>query len=169
MFRLNNTAVNHKIPRYKKFFVINIIIIIFSVSFFSGGCSNRMVKQELLRIDRNFSELSGEKSSVEAFYQYMAEDGIVLPRESGPIGRDEYRRLLKRDSPDNHRHTLTWEPLFAEVAECGDLGYTHGKYQLITNNSSAVKDTTTGYYITIWKKQPDGTWKFIFDTGNKLP
>ncbi len=26
-----------------------------------------------------------------------------------------------------------------------------------------------GKYVTIWKKQADGTWKFVVDVGNKSP
>jgi ketosteroid isomerase-like protein len=30
------------------------------------------------------------------------------------------------------------------------------------------KDTTIfGTYTSIWKKQSDGTWKFVLDTGNE--
>jgi ketosteroid isomerase-like protein len=26
-----------------------------------------------------------------------------------------------------------------------------------------------GQYVTIWRKQPDGSWKVVFDTGSTLP
>jgi ketosteroid isomerase-like protein len=43
----------------------------------------------------------------------------------------------------------------------GDLGYT---YELFT---VTAKDTTMqGTYVSIWKKQKDGNWKFVLDTGN---
>ena len=50
-----------------------------------GGCVTEInvenEKQRLLQIDLEFSKLSVEKGSLEAFYRYMADDGIVLPRK----------------------------------------------------------------------------------------
>ena len=61
---------------------------------------------------------------------------------------------------------LTWEPDFADVAKSGDLGYTWGRYTYTSFDST--ESPSCGFYVTIWKKQLDGSWRFVFDAGNQL-
>ena len=57
---------------------------------------------------------------------------------------------------------LTWKPDGGEIATSGDLGFTYGIYKL------EMKDTVLkGTYVSIWKKQTDGKWKFVLDSGNE--
>jgi ketosteroid isomerase-like protein len=43
------------------------------------------------------------------------------------------------------------------------------------NSQYTIKDSTGaakvyhGFYVTIWKKQADGSWKYVFDTGTDGP
>ena len=60
--------------------------------------------------------------------------------------------------------TLTWEPLKAEVAGSGELGYTWGNWKYVSTDT-----TYYGNYFTIWKKQDDGRWKVALDGGNSTP
>ena len=57
---------------------------------------------------------------------------------------------------------MTWIPKGADMSVAHDLGYTYGVYTVKT------KDTTMqGTYLSIWRKQKDGKWKFVLDTGNQ--
>ena len=152
---------------------MNIQRIIISIVFtlILGGCGRQMdrqnVKEELMNVDRAFSQLSSDKGSIEAFYSYMADDGIVLPKKGHPVKKDKYRKIISKENAADAKTILTWEPILSEVSESKDIGYTHGKYELIISDSTGTKNTTYGYYITIWKKQTDGNWKFVFDAGNE--
>lgn len=53
---------------------------------------------------------------------------------------------------------LEWWPNFAGISRSGDLGFTTG--------GVAVGGRRTGHYFTIWKKQPDGSWKWVYDGGS---
>ncbi len=122
------------------------------------------LSQELKLIsdtEKEFSKLSGEKGMKTAFLQYMDAKGILLRPDHFPIiGKDAQKYL--EEQPDS-LYTLTWEPSSAEVSESGDLGYTYGIYTLTFHKDSSVQK---GTYVSIWKKQPDGNWKFLLDTGN---
>jgi ketosteroid isomerase-like protein len=52
-----------------------------------------------------------------------------------------------------------WEPLYSDVSAAGDLGYTYGS---IRTEGLAEKS----YYMRVWKKQSDGTWKVVLDVNN---
>lgn len=53
---------------------------------------------------------------------------------------------------------LEWWPNFAGVARSGELGFTTG--------GVAVGGQRTGHYFTIWRRQPDGGWKWVYDGGS---
>jgi len=64
---------------------------------------------------------------------------------------------------------LTWEPTSVEIAASGDLGYTLGKWTYTVKDSTGEESSSFGYYISIWKKQTDGNWKWVFNSGISGP
>ena len=59
---------------------------------------------------------------------------------------------------------LSWEPVYEKISESGELGYTYGIH---SNLEKATGKISKGTYITIWKRQSDGSWKFVLDTGTQ--
>ena len=54
-----------------------------------------------------------------------------------------------------------------EVAKSGDLAYTQGIYHLTSTDPKTKRPASeTGKYLTIYKKQADGSWKAIEDMLN---
>lgn len=154
----------------KKFTKSRIILSILFILFIWGCQKNvnlQNLKEELIEVDKEFSALSVEIGTAKAFYHYMAEDGVVLPQKGNPVSKDQYKKEVEKRANEERRSILTWGPEFADVSRRGDIGYTFGKYILVSIDSGDKKNTTVGYYVTIWKKQADGQWKFVFDTGNK--
>ena len=116
--------------------------------------------EELVRVDKAFSEMSRQKGMKAAFLAYIDDRGVLLRKNSYPVIGQQAKDLVKKMNDSSF--SLTWEPSFAAVAQSGELGYTYGIY------TSKLKDTAAqGTYVTIWKKQKDGSWKFVLDTGNE--
>jgi hypothetical protein len=61
-------------------------------------------------------------------------------------------------------YTLTWQPHNAVVSLAADFGYTYGIYSL---QPKTIDTILYGTYVNIWKKQSDGSWKFVLDSGNE--
>jgi uncharacterized protein (TIGR02246 family) len=61
-------------------------------------------------------------------------------------------------------YSLAWEPDRAVVSTAGDLGWTSGRYQS-TSPGPQEPATSAGRYLTIWRRQADGTLKVDLDTG----
>jgi ketosteroid isomerase-like protein len=57
---------------------------------------------------------------------------------------------------------LTWKPESATISQSGDLGFTYGIWTFV-----AKGDTSQGTYLTVWKKNSFGKWKYAADTGNE--
>ncbi len=122
-------------------------------------------KKEILNTDRAFSAMSSEMGMHEAFLHYAAKDAVKLQDGQFPvIGLEALRENFEGVSDSNFR--LTWEPVKAEVSQSGDLGYTFGNWELDDFQRRAIR---YGNYITIWRKQKDGTWRWILDGGNTTP
>ena len=143
-----------------------LIGIIVSISL--AGCAQERDREpelaDLLETDRRFSELSVEKGAYEAFDRFMVEDAVLYRDRAHPIrGRAAIRESMTGGG------TLRWEPFFADISESADLGYTLGEYAYTVADSLGVLRTSTGYYVSIWKRQLDGGWKFVFDSGVRSP
>lgn len=126
----------------------------------SGG------SQALIAADCEFASMAVDSGLGAAFVFFAADSATMLRDGSLPIiGKEAIRGLFSGPA----RGTLTWEPYFADMAGSGDLGYTLGEYQFAPKDTSGGKKVPHGYYVTIWKKQPDGSWKFVLDTGVQGP
>lgn len=60
---------------------------------------------------------------------------------------------------------LTWSALFADVSDDGTLGYTYGRYESHRPGPDGKEAVRGGFFLTIWKRQPDGTWRYVMDNG----
>ncbi len=133
----------------------------------AAACNNpKTSTEEILATDRAFSKLSSEKGLTEAFLAFAADDLIKPSEGAQPVfGKEALRNSLQSSTESEYR--LTWEPLRAEVS--GDLGYTFGTWTRQKINATPSDSTLYGNYVTIWKRQTDGTWKWVLDTGNSTP
>jgi ketosteroid isomerase-like protein len=133
--------------------------------FLLQGCNNHkknnvsIAKEEIINADEAFSNMSRKQGMKKAFLEFIDNDGILLrPGRLPIVGADAIDFLSQTNDTS---YTLTWKPFAAEASSSGDLGFTYGVYSLM------LPDTTlSGTYVSIWKKQPDGKWKFILDSGN---
>lgn len=119
-----------------------------------------LARQAVLKADTDFSNLSRSKGFRYAFLAYADSTAVLLREQHPPMeGHAAFKYI---ESMNDSGVTLTWEPTFGSVAASGDLSYTYGIYTFTS------KDTTTrGTYVTIWKKDASGNWKFVLDTGNE--
>lgn len=140
----------------KKLLYIVLLIIICACS-----ASQKPTVETLFRTDREFSAMSVEKGFPAAFAEFAHENGVILRENSMPIvGKANIANLYaKADTSGVH---FTWEPIAGDIAKSGELGYTYGTYTF-------KKDTVLeqGTYVSIWKIDVNGNWKYVLDTGNE--
>jgi ketosteroid isomerase-like protein len=112
--------------------------------------------ESLVKAEQAFAAASASQGMQQAFLAFLADDGILF--RPNPVPGRQW--IEGHASPGR----LTWEPVFADVAQSGDLGYTTGPWEL-RKNSPEDKPSAQGHYVSLWKKQPDGTWKVVADLG----
>lgn len=101
---------------------------------------------------------------VDAYVAYYADDASVL-MPNAPIfnGKPAIKESLKPLMTDPN-FSLTFMPTRAEVAKSGDLGFTQGPYKMTFSDQRGNKFEDEGKYLTVWRKQADGSWKAVEDT-----
>jgi len=102
-----------------------------------------------------------------AFADWFAEDGVALGNGQPPkVGRVT---IAKSAAWSPKAYQLIWTPTDASMGPSGDMGYTWGHFEGHSNDANGNPVVTSGRYMTIWRKQPDGQWKVVLDAGANEP
>jgi ketosteroid isomerase-like protein len=117
--------------------------------------------ESLVNTERAFARTSEGKGTREAFMAFIADDGILF-RPTAVKGKQWMTEHPL--PPSEKRDLLSWQPTFADIARAGDMGYTTGPWQYKSDIHDA-KPVAFGDFLTVWKKQADGSWKFAIDLG----
>ena len=125
-------------------------------------------KQALINTDKEFNIAAAVNGRGKAFIDFADNDVILLRQEQFPIF-GKYNLAKHYLNRENVKTPLTWEPLKAEVSLDGSLGFTFGKWEYTAVDKNGKKSTSYGNYVTIWKKQNNGTWKYVLDGGGTTP
>ena len=119
----------------------------------------------LMDADRAFNNATAERRT-DGWMEFIAEDGAMI-RSTGTItGRAAIREEMFKTFADT-AFSLRWEPLQADAG--GDLGYTNGRFEARFRDTKGNAAMRTGRYLTVWKKQADGSWKVVRDIGVQDP
>jgi len=143
--------------------VLPISLLLFSCNSFVEEASIEKWKSEIVETEQEFAEMALKEGIPKAFLAYAADDVVVKRNNSLIIGIDSLRESYKNQKSNSEKVSLTWKPDFVDVASSGDLGYTYGKYVYTTTDSIGDTKVNKGVFHTVWKKQANGKWKFVWD------
>jgi ketosteroid isomerase-like protein len=131
---------------------------------YSEGRQHERDEAELMRTDRDFERVTAERGAA-GFASFFAEDAVIMRDQPvvGPKAIEEARKPFFA-TPGNR---LQWKPTEAESER--DLGCTLGRYQITRVDQKGEKTISHGTYLTAWRRQPDKSWKVIFDGGMPDP
>jgi ketosteroid isomerase-like protein len=115
-----------------------------------------------------FAQMAKEQGTRPAFVSFIADDGVLF-RPTAVRGK-EWLAKNPAPAPSDKRPWLSWYPAVAQMAAAGDLGYTSGPWEFRPDINDA-KAVAFGNFLTVWKRQADGSFKFAIDlgTGNPQP
>ena len=130
--------------------------------FFIGCCAflwalsaDQLSFDAMISTERSFASQALQEDNKKAFLSFMADSAIMYNK-----GRLTYAKPVWQTYPESS-DKLHWGPSFADISQAGDMGYTHGPWYMEKEGKRAGE----GSFITIWKRQADGQYKFLFDLG----
>ena len=99
------------------------------------------------------------------FASFYAEEAAFMvpnaPLASGPALRRTVDQLFALPG-----FSLKFESSKVVVAGSGDLAYSQGRYDLTVNDAQGRPSPEVGKYVTVFRKQSDGSWKLTADIFN---
>lgn len=111
---------------------------------------------EVRAAERAFAKTMADRD-LKSFGGYIAPEGVFFGRKGATRGRAaivaDWKRFFEgADAP------FSWEPETVEVLKSGRLALSSGPVK-------DPKGALIGTFSTIWRLEPDGKWRVVFDKG----
>lgn len=120
---------------------------------------------DMVKTEQAFSKMAEETNTRDAFMAFIADDGLLF--RPGAVNGKKWMSEHPVP-PSDKKPLLAWQPSFAGMSASGDMGFTTGPWEF-KGDINDEKASGYGHFVTVWKKQADGTWKFVVDLGVSHP
>jgi ketosteroid isomerase-like protein len=120
---------------------------------------------EMVDTEYAFAKAAKDTTIRESFVTYIADDGLLF--RPGAVNGKKWMSEHPVP-PSDKRPLLAWQPSFAGMAKAGDMGFTTGPWEY-KEDMNDTKVVGYGHFVTVWKKQANGTWRFVVDLGISHP
>ncbi len=118
-------------------------------------------QQELFDTERAFVRLAAERGFRDSFFAYFADDGVAF--NPHPV---RVRAALANQPSTPAPMGADWAPVYGDVAAAGDLGWNTGPLVFAGRDGQPGRH---GMFFSVWKRQPDGSFKVVLDIGSDTP
>ena len=118
--------------------------------------------EKLMQLSREWSKVAST-GDIEKTVSYWADDAYMVAAGQPPLKGKEAIRQMVEESFKMPGFRISWEPQTVEVSENGDMAYLTENSQTSFNDSTGKLITLYNKAVSIWRKQPDGSWKNVVD------
>jgi len=126
-----------------------------------SGIDMDNLRLEIMDVEQQFANMAAKKGVSEAFIYFAAEDAVIMRNSRVYKGREEIEKYF--DSVELKDIRLKWKPDFVDVSLNGEMAYTYGKFEFSAKDKAGKPLKSNGIFHTVWKRQVDGKWKFVWD------
>lgn len=116
-------------------------------------------KQEIVDTEAAFAQMVQEQGMNRAFVAFAADEAVLMRGNQLIVGKEEIQKFMENQTSRG----LSWKPEHVDVSTSGDLGYTYGYYTFVYQDSTGTNMEAQGVFHSVWKRQEDGSWKFVWD------
>jgi ketosteroid isomerase-like protein len=117
---------------------------------------------QMREAERNFARASVMHGRNASFVENFADQSVIFTDKWITSGKQFWkdRKVLPV--------VLKWEPEFMDIADSRDFGISTGPWEAQEYRPNTTP-LSTGYFLTVWKKQSGGPWQVILDAGSATP
>jgi ketosteroid isomerase-like protein len=115
--------------------------------------------------DSAFADAGSLLGTPMAFAGAAAEEAVIFAGPELVVGPDAIKEFFDAQQGTS----LNWHPVYAFAAPSADLGFSIGESVATSRGQSGAAVQRFGKYLTIWRRQPNGDWKYVADGGNSRP
>lgn len=123
--------------------------------------------EDIRAADDDFARAATTLGTGRAFGEYAAANAQIFSTPGEFITGPE--AISQSFGPVTDDSKLVWHPVTGEVARSGDLGFTVGYAVFTGKRADGAPQVRYSKYLTVWKKQHDGSWRYVVDGGNSRP
>jgi ketosteroid isomerase-like protein len=113
--------------------------------------------QQIDDAERAFAQAVAQSGIVQGFRQFASPDAVMFLPDPTPA----QPALAEARWPGD----LLWRAQYVGVAQSGDLAFSAGPSLLRGGGGRP----SGGFYLTVWRRQPNGGWKFVLDHAADMP
>lgn len=148
--------------------MVTVFLVLTSLAGATAFRQDAQALQRMVATERAFAAATAEVGIRDGFLSFFANDAVkILPGK--PPTLTSAREALVAEPlqllPVVNR--LIWEPFTGHISSDGTLGWLTGGY--VSLNVARREVTSQGAYFSVWKRQPDKTFRVWLDEGISLP
>jgi ketosteroid isomerase-like protein len=130
------------------------------------SCKQKADNEELIKsvylTEKAFEKMAADSGIAIAFRNFADENAVIV-RDNDSIIEGKSKIYKYYNTEKIKKATVNWTPIKIEVSDDGTLAYTYGKYIWKINHSNDSVTTLNGVFHTVWKRQHDKKWKYVWD------
>lgn len=125
--------------------------------------TNRSAKEMVLDAERAFAD-SMAKRDLTAFATHLSTEAVFFSSPDGMRVLRGKTAIVEGWKPlfEGPAAPFSWAPETAEILESGTLAMTTGPVR-------DQQGKMTGRFSSVWRLEPDGRWRVVFDRGCSCP
>jgi ketosteroid isomerase-like protein len=113
-------------------------------------------RDDVFAAERAFAKTMRDRDHA-AFQQFLSKEAVFFSQRGVLRGPAQVAQGWKPFF-DGPAAPFSWDPDTVEVLESGTLALSSGPV-------TAADGTRSGTFTSIWRKEPDGKWRVVFDKG----
>jgi len=128
-------------------------------------------REALFRTDQAWAAAASAGEDAEYVASFWSEDGMIVPAGAPVVSGKAAIRAFVAESFAIPGFHISWTPRLEDVhvSADGTMGYSISDSSTTVPGADGALVTVPGRGVSIWKRQPDGAWKCVYDIWNNPP
>lgn len=119
------------------------------------------IEAEIRAVEEAFNQMTKEEGVKAAFLHFATDEAILVRGDQLVEGKLAIATYF--DGQSMSATSLSWVPDHIIVSEAGDMAFSFGKFEFSGRDVNGKRINTEGFFRTLWKRQPDGQWRYLVD------